>query len=206
MFASRRLLIQLPSLISMYDFITCVMLNLHQSHPSLGVILTFFERKRRKGFAAVVKTYFKINTFFLLFLSSDSMWLGMSGNVILSHDQNNLLKHFCVLLSMFCFILCVIKSCALRCNLVAAEKAQTNTHILAQVLPVVHPQLKSGVEGAVVAHQSDQYRWKSWAGYFGDLRLLLSSRMTVYFFLSFWFFLDFLHLYVVILLCVFLYL
>lgn len=30
------------------------MLNLQQSHPSLGVILTFFERKRRKMFAAVV--------------------------------------------------------------------------------------------------------------------------------------------------------
>lgn len=92
------------------------------------------------------------------------MWLGTSGNVIFSHDQNNPLKHFCVLLSMFCFILCVIKSCALRCNLVAAEKAQTNTHILAQVLPVVRPQLKSGVEGAVVVHQSDQYRWRAGSG------------------------------------------
>lgn len=62
---------------------------------------------------------------------------------------------------MFYFIPCVIKSCALRCNLVAAEGKSTNTHILSQVLPVVPPQLKSGVEGAVVAHQSDQYRWES---------------------------------------------
>lgn len=35
------------------------------------------------------KKYFKINAFVLVFLSSDSMCLGMSGNVISCQDQNN---------------------------------------------------------------------------------------------------------------------
>lgn len=111
------------------------------------------------------KIYFKINTFLLVFLSSDSMWLGMSGNVILCHDQNNPLKHF--FFSLLNATLYSVWSNLVLWGITGWQqrvKAQTNTHSLCRVLPVVPPQLKSGVEGAVVAHQSDQYRWETGLG------------------------------------------
>lgn len=187
LFASGRFLIQLPFLISMYDFIICVMLNLQQSHPSQGLILTFFKRKRRKGFAAVVdeeKKFFKINTFLLL-------WLHVLGHewecYFVPWPEQSFEAFFSPPLNVYTLY-------SVWSNLVLwgitwwqqRVKAQTNTHILPQVLPGV-PQLKSAVEGAVVLTSLTSTDGR--AG-LADLRLLLSSRMNVYFFPSFWFFLH----------------
>lgn len=72
------------------------------------------------------------------------MWLGVNGNLILLlakyfHDQNNAVKHFFLFTLMLYFMLWVIKSYALRYNLIAAEgRKHRKTHIFCLWCCILH--------------------------------------------------------------------